>query len=119
MFKDATHRQNMLEDIKTIFDGIKCLGLCTAIALGLQWLQEPMIESGFGYELRATVNLVGLSLSGILAAAALLWTICTLKAEPKSKWFHAFSVLVLILIALAAIVTVIYSSYKHASIALF
>lgn len=119
MFKDVTHRRNILEDIKTIFDGITCLGVCIAIALGMQWLQEPMIDAGFGYELRITVNFVGLSLSGFLAAAALLWTICNLKAEPRSKWFHALSVLVLILIALGAAVAVIYSSYKHAPIALF
>lgn len=118
MFKDETHRKHILDDIKTMFDGLKSLGLCFAITLGLQWLQEPMINAGFSYELRGMVYFLGLTLSVFLTAAALFWTFCSLKTEPRFKGFHKFSVLILIVIALAAMIAVLFASYQHAPFAL-
>lgn len=118
MFKDETYRKHMLEDIKTIFDGIRCIGLCAAMALGLQWLQEPMISAGFSYLARGMVNFLGLTISGVLTAAALFWTFLSLKTEPRSKTFHRISVFFLILITLTAVIAVVFSSYKNAPFAL-
>jgi len=119
MAKNDNHRKNRLEDIKTMFDGIKCLGLSLAIGLSPPWLQEPMIAAGFSYETRGLVDFIVLVMSGALAIAALYWTFGSLKTEPGSKLFHAISVLALILIALAVVAAAIYSAYKHSPFALF
>ncbi|MFK0086391.1 hypothetical protein ACIQUS_03745 [Pseudomonas sp. NPDC090755] len=118
MSENKTPNEKMLEDIKTIFDGIKCIGLCAAIILGLQLLQGPMISVGFNEVARGMVNFVILAMSGALTIAALYWTACSLKSEPRSKIFHGFSVLILSLIALAAIAATAYSTYQKAPFAL-
>lgn len=119
MLKITFNKKDTLHDIKIIFEGITSLFLCAAIALGMQFLQEPMIDAGLNDDLRKMINLLGLFLSGLLALGALWWTICSLEAQPASKFFNALSILILALVALAAMAGAVYSSLKHAPIPLF
>ena len=74
-----------LDDIKAMFDGVKNLALCVALALGLQSFQAPMIDVGLSYDVRAGINTVGILLAILLTALAIVWLCFSMTENPKSK----------------------------------
>lgn len=74
-----------LDDIKAMFDGVKNLALCVAVALGLQSFQAPMMNVGLSYEVRAAINTMGILLAMFLTAFAVVWLCFSMTESPKSK----------------------------------
>ncbi|MCQ9423362.1 hypothetical protein NRB16_07475 [Pseudomonas sp. LJDD11] len=108
--------EHALADIKTLFDGIKNLGLCVAFALGLQWFQAPLDSFGFSRDARALINLMGLVSSCALTALAITWLCFSFKQEPKSKVFYRFSLFILgatTLVVMAVIIEAAWTSIPH------
>lgn len=112
MHSDEQSKKNFLDDIKTFFDGIKHLGICATLALGLQYLQQPMIGANFNSGFIVFVNWVGLVMTIFLTIIALIWILQSFKTEPTSERFHIFSSIILGLLTVFIMFTVIFYSFN-------
>lgn len=112
MSKENSIKQDFLDDAKTIFDGLKNLGVSAAIALGLQWFQVSMAESDLSHNFKVFVNWLGVALSILLTSLTLYWVGMSLKVKPANRIFNMFSLAVLGLIAATIMSTVICSTTK-------
>lgn len=113
MCKDETERKNHLDDIKTLFDGIKHLALVVSLALGIPYLQDLMTELGLLYRGRAYFNMVMVCLILLLTYYAFKWLALNFKSKPWSAPFHWFSFFVLAGITIATAGSVIYQQYEN------
>lgn len=109
----AKNLENTLHDIKTLFDGIKHLGLCATIAIGLQWLQEPMVSAGLSHWLRVFVNWLGLGLAIYLTGMAMFWLSLSFRSEPHSKILNRIALMVLGAATLLVMTALIFSALKN------
>ncbi|WP_137983602.1 hypothetical protein [Pseudomonas viridiflava] len=102
-----------IDDIKSLFDGIKNIAVCASLAIGLSYLQAPLEEMGVGYTGRALINWILAAIIGGLTFFALLWIWLNLKTTPTNKTFNAFSFFALAAIAVAAFFAVFLHSHSE------
>ncbi len=102
-----------IDDIKSLFDGIKNIALCASLAIGLSYLQAPLEEMGLGYAGRGLINWFLAAIIGGLTFFAFLWIWLNLKTTPTHKKFHFFSFVALAAIAVAAFFAVFLHSYSE------
>lgn len=113
IWTDEKTQKDLLDDIKTTFDGLKNLGVCAGIALGLQYIQVPMTNAGMSQAWRVFVNGTAMSLVIFLTCFALAWMALSLKSKPYSKFVHRSSLVIYAAISLVAMGTVIFTSLKN------
>lgn len=100
-----------LNDIKTLFDGVKNLGLCAALALGLQGFQGPMETLGLSHNMRVMINFLGLGLSCALTAFAIVWLCFSFTQKPTSMRLYRVSLFMLGAVTLLVMFIIISSSW--------
>lgn len=108
-------QKNLLDDIKTLFEGITNFGLCATLAIGLQYLQEPMINAGIAFGWRAFINILAFGMTCFLTSMAIIWIVMSFKTEPSCKIFHYSSLIFLGLVTLIIMGTLIFSSLENVS----
>ena len=94
--------EEFIEDIKTLFDSIRNIGICAALTIGLPFIEKtmPLVCNSTWLKLSATACTIGVIIG--LYILNLIWLFSKLDSKPKSKHFHLFSsFIVMSLISLA------------------
>ena len=111
MFKPE-NRDNTLLDIKMIFDGIKQIAACLAIAYGLKLIQGPMTDHGFGHAALVFINWVYVLNVVLLFAGSYAWIALSFKVKPFSRLLHWLGVIILSSFSLVILVYLILQAYR-------
>ena len=92
-----------VHDVKIFFDSIRNIGTCSALTLGLPFLEKAMPIICDSYMLKVIAVSFSISIIFALYLFNLIWLFNSLESEVKSKVFNAFGSLVIILLITIAI----------------
>ncbi|AAY37843.1 hypothetical protein [Pseudomonas syringae] len=99
-----------LDDIKTLFDGVKNLALCAALAVGLKEFQAPMENLGMSYQARQMINTSGMLVASGFTTLAIVWLCFSFKEKPAWPIMFRLSLIALGTVTLIVMAIIIASA---------
>lgn len=99
-----------LDDIKTLFDGVKNLALCAALAVGLKEFQAPMENLGISYTTRQIINTSGMLVAIGFTALAIVWLFFSFKEKPAWPIMFKLNLIILGTVTLSVMAIIIASA---------